>query len=184
MTATLWDGRYITLSNSSIAENSAGASVGTLSATDSDSGDTATFSIVTDNSGIFEISDTTLKLKSGLSTNYEGISSYNVTLRVTDSAAASYDEVMTVTVTNVSEAATDMALSANSIAENSQGAMVGTLSSSGDPDSGDSASYSMVTDSSGLFEISGAVLKLKSASAADYEQAANLFASERFKRPV
>nr|CRH04297.1 protein of unknown function [Candidatus Magnetococcus massalia] len=93
----------ITLSSSSVTENEEGATVGTLSATDSDSGDTATFSILTDSSGLFEIEGTTLKLQSGSSADYESSSSYSLQLQVVDSAGESYSESLTITVTDVDE---------------------------------------------------------------------------------
>ncbi|MEO5328871.1 MAG: DUF4347 domain-containing protein [Magnetococcus sp. THC-1_WYH] len=89
----------ISLSSHEVAAGTAGATVGTLSARDTDSGDTATFSMITDASGLFEISGTTLKIKDGASVNYDSASSsYDVTIRLTDSGALTYDETLTIDV--------------------------------------------------------------------------------------
>nr|CRH07569.1 Protein of unknown function. Containing four cadherin domains and two bacterial pre-peptidase C-terminal domains [Candidatus Magnetococcus massalia] len=290
----------ISLSNNSVDEGSSGASIGTLSATDSDSGDSHSFSIVSDSSGLFTISNTTLKLASGSSADYETATSHSLTLRVTDSAGSTYDEIFTISINDISEiksdvsegnddlpnsastsgyitigssvtgtigysndadayaidltagttyqvdvegadtnkgtlanptlngiynssgiyqsgswdgnsgtgynaqetftpsssgtyyisvgswatgtytvsiaedagnsSPTDINLNNSSVSENNPGATIGTLSAT-DPDSNDSHTFSIVTDSSGLFEISGTTLRLKSGSSADYETA-------------
>jgi VCBS repeat-containing protein len=97
----------IALSNSSVAENAgANAVVGTLSATDADTGDTFTFSLpagVGDNAA-FNISGT--QLRANASFDFETQSSYSATVRVTDQVGQTFDKLFTVTVTNVNEAPT------------------------------------------------------------------------------
>ena len=95
----------LTLSASSVAENSAGATIGTLSATDTD-GDTLSYSLASggDNNS-FEISGTTLKLKDSVSANYEANNVYDLTITVTD-GTTSQSISQEVTVTNVNEANT------------------------------------------------------------------------------
>ena len=93
----------IALSANTIPENTPGATVGTLSATDPDTGDTVTFSIIGDDSGLFEISGTTLKLKSGSKSDFETASSHSVAIRVTDSGGATYDQTFTVNISDRSE---------------------------------------------------------------------------------
>jgi mRNA-degrading endonuclease HigB of HigAB toxin-antitoxin module/uncharacterized protein YbjQ (UPF0145 family) len=164
----------IALDSTSVAENGgANATVGTLSSTDVDSGDSATYTLVsgtgdTDN-GSFNISGTSLRLTS--SADYETKSSYSIRVRVTDGSGATYEESFTITVTNVNDAPTDIALSSTTVAENAGvNAVVGTLSST-DEDSGDSATYTLVSGTgdtdNGSFNISGTSLRLT--SSADYE---------------
>ena len=58
----------IALDNLSVDENADGATVGTLSTTDVDAGDTATYAVSDDR---FEVVDGDLKLKDGVSLNHE-----------------------------------------------------------------------------------------------------------------
>ncbi len=155
----------IALSATSIAENAeANASVGTLSATDPDAGATFTFSLVsgtgsTDN-GSFNISGASLRANASF--DFETKASYSVRVQVSD-GTFNYVEVFMITVTNVNEAPTDIALSATSIAENSgANATVGTLSAT-DPDAGTTLTFTLVTGSgstnNGSFNISGTSLR-------------------------
>ena len=93
----------ITLSADTISENSAGETVGTLSAREVDTGDTATFTITGDDSGLFEISGSALKLKSGSHADFETASSHDLSIRVKDSGNATYDKTFTVSVRDVNE---------------------------------------------------------------------------------
>jgi hypothetical protein len=83
------------LSASSLAENAgANAVVGTLSATDADAGDTATFTLVsgvgsTDNAA-FDISGTTLRANASF--DFETKSSFSIRVRVTDSVGATFEQ--------------------------------------------------------------------------------------------
>ena len=158
----------ISLSNTSVAENSEGAVVASLTASDVDASDTATFSIAEDNSGAFEIVSDQLKLKDGVSLNHEGQDSYEVTIEVTDSEGASYTETVTIDVADVNEGPTDISLSNTSVAENSEGAVVASLTAS-DIDAGDTETFSIADDSSGVFEIVGDQLKLKDGISLDHE---------------
>ena len=64
------------LSASKVAENAAGAVIGTLSVTDPDAGDKQSFSV---SDSRFEVVNNQLKLKSGVSLDYEQGSSVSVT---------------------------------------------------------------------------------------------------------
>jgi hypothetical protein len=94
------------LSNSTVAENqSAGTTVGTLSTTDPDVGDTFTYSLVagtgsTDNSS-FVVSGSTLETAAAF--NYEVKNSYSIRVRTTDAGGLWYEQTFTLTVTNVNE---------------------------------------------------------------------------------
>jgi hypothetical protein len=136
------------LSSDSLAENNAAnATIGTLSATDPDVGATFTFSLATgtgdtDNAS-FSIVGNTLKITP--SANFEAKSSYSILVRVTDQDGLTFDKPFTITITNVNEAPTDIALSLASIAENNAAnATVGTLSAS-DPDASSTFTYALVS---------------------------------------
>ncbi|WP_425409694.1 cadherin domain-containing protein [Hyphococcus sp.] len=88
-------------------ENADGAIVATLSATDPDAGDTATFAIADDASGLFEVAGNQLKVKDGSALDHEAQSSYDVTLEVTDSGGNIYTETVTINVADVNEAPVD-----------------------------------------------------------------------------
>ncbi|MHA7872123.1 MAG: cadherin domain-containing protein, partial [Hyphococcus sp.] len=116
----------IALSGDTVDENHAGATVATLSASDPDAGDTATFSLADDPSGLFEVIGNELKLKDGASLDHEAQDAYELTLSVEDSAGNVYAETVTVNVADVNEApvdfmltpgATDAALSLNQMGD-------------------------------------------------------------------
>ena len=95
----------IGLSNTSIAENSAnGTVVGALSRTDADIGlgDTAAYSMLDDAGGRFAISGGNVVVADGSLLDYETATSHSITLRVTDAHGASFDETMTIDVTDLS----------------------------------------------------------------------------------
>ena len=72
----------ITLSNASVPENWAGAVVGTLATVDVDPGESHLYSLTNDPTGKFEIVGDTLKLKDGISLDYETMSDPHVTLTI------------------------------------------------------------------------------------------------------
>jgi ELWxxDGT repeat protein len=159
----------IVSSSTSIAENDvANATVGTLSTTDPDEGDSFTYSLVsgtgdTDNAA-FNILGSTLRATSGF--DFETKNSYSVRIRSTDQGGLFTEKIFTITVTNVNETPTDIALSANSIAENAgANATVGTLSTT-DPDASNSFTYSLVSGTGDAdntaFNISGNTLRATS----------------------
>jgi murein DD-endopeptidase MepM/ murein hydrolase activator NlpD len=97
------------LSTNRIAENkSIGTTVGVLSSTDVDSGETFTYTLVsgtgsTDNNS-FSISGNTLKTTKKF--NYEVKNSYSIRIRTTDSKGLYFEKVFKISVTNVNEAPT------------------------------------------------------------------------------
>lgn len=97
----------IGLSAASIAENNAAnATVGTLTATDGDAGDTHTFTLVTgtgdtDNAS-FTINSNALRLTP--SADFETKSSYSVRIRADDGHTGVIEKAFTITITNVNEA--------------------------------------------------------------------------------
>ena len=80
----------VALSSSTVAENAAGATIGTLNATDPE-GNSITYSVDSSNDGDkFEIiNGTTLKLKDTVSADYEAATSYSVTVNASDSNSQS-----------------------------------------------------------------------------------------------
>lgn len=88
----------ITLSANSVSENAIAAEVGTLTATDSDSGDTFTFSTSDER---FEISGTSLKLKADTSIDFEKETSVTVKVSVSDSANNTFEKDLTIEVTDL-----------------------------------------------------------------------------------
>ena len=137
----------LALTASSIAENNAAnATVGTLSTTDVDAGDTFTYTLVsgtgdTDNAS-FSISGDALQLTP--SADYETKNSYAVRVRTTDAGGLFYEDTFSITVNNLNETATDITLTPSSIQENNAaGAAVGTLAAT-DPDAGDTFTFTLV----------------------------------------
>ncbi|MEH6645905.1 Ig-like domain-containing protein [Sulfitobacter sp.] len=113
----------------------------------------------------FEIRGTQLYFI-GASPDFETLSSYDVEVRVNDGVNPSATALLTLAVTDVNEAPTDITLSAASVAENADGAVIGTLAGV-DPDAGDSFSFT-VNDS--RFEVDGSgQLKLTTGSTLDFE---------------
>ncbi len=159
-TALTWTGK-------SVAENAAGAVAGTLWVADVDAGDVQSFKV---SDSRFEVVNNQLKLKSGVSLDFEQGASVNVTVTATDKAGHQIQQTFGVSVTNVNEAQTGMTLSASKVAENAAGAVIGSLSVS-DPDAGDSQSFK-VSDS--RFEVVNNQLKLKSGVSLDFEQGASV----------
>ena len=157
----------ITLTPSSLAENNAaGATVGSLSATDVDAGQTHSFSLVagtgdTDN-GSFSITGASLKI--GVVADYESKSSYSIRVQADDGSGGLVQKTLTVSVTNANDAPTNITLSSSSILENNTaGAAVGSLSAT-DVDAGQTHSFSLVVGTgdtdNGSFSISGSSLKI------------------------
>ncbi|MFN6108242.1 MAG: SdrD B-like domain-containing protein, partial [Planctomycetaceae bacterium] len=156
----------IALSATAIDENLAtGTSIGSLSATDPDAGETFSYSLIAGDVTPFSISGNTLKTNA--SYNFESQSSYGVTIRVTDAGGLSFDKAFTISVLDANEAPTDIALSGNTVIENLvAGTVVGDLGSS-DPDAGDSFSYSLVAGDTSDFQIVGT--ELQSNASFDFE---------------
>ncbi len=107
----------ITLSNASVPEDSpVGTVVGTLGAADADAGDTFTFALVsgtgsTDNAR-FTLNGTALQLATV--PDFETQSSYSIRLRVTDSGGGTFEEVLTVQVSDVQEPVNEIVIAGSS----------------------------------------------------------------------
>ena len=160
----------IQFSDNSVDENADGAVVAQLTAVDPDDGDTASFAITDDSSGLFEIVGNEVKVKDGVSLDHETNDSYDLTIEVTDSGGNTYSETVTINVADINEGPTDIEFSNTSVDENAEGAVVAQLSTV-DQDESDTASYVITEDDSGLFEIVGNELKVKDGASLDFETA-------------
>lgn len=164
----------ILLSASSIPENAApNASIGEFSATDSDVGDTFTFTLVagtgdTDNAA-FNIAGNTLRATASL--DFETKSAYSIRVRATDAGGLTTEKSFVISVLNVNETPVDISINTNAIDENAgANAVVGGLSTI-DPDSGNTFSYTLAngtgdTDNA-AFNIDGS--NLRASSSFDFE---------------
>jgi len=160
----------ITISGNSIVENSAGFAVGTITVTDPDAGDSHTLTVSGTDANLFEIASDQLKLRSGVSADYENKSSYSVTVKATDSGGLSKSQDFTIDVTDVYEAPpTAINLSNATVAEHYYGQIVGTLSVT-DADSESGHSFILSGDDKSYFEITDYQLKLKSSWSTDFER--------------
>ena len=158
----------LSLSASSVAENSSGTDVGILSSTDEDTDDTFTYALSGTDQDFFELSGTTLKLKDASSANFETKSSYDITITTTDAGGLLKAQDLTVNVTDVNESPTDLGLSATAVAENTAGVEIGTISTS-DPDADDTFTYTLSGDDADSFEVSGSSLKFKDSVSPNFE---------------
>jgi hypothetical protein len=137
----------ITLSNATLAENTApSAIIGMLTATDPDANNVFTFTLVAgtgaDDNALFEIGGNQLRARNGL--NFEEQPNRAVRIRVTDQGGKFFEKAFTLTITNVQEAPTNVALSNSTLAENlPANTVVGTFASV-DQDVGDTHTYSLV----------------------------------------
>jgi VCBS repeat-containing protein len=148
-----------------------------VTGTDPDARDTKTYSLTDTAGGRFAIDSATgqLTVADGSLLNYESATSHSVTVRVTDSGGLAYDETFAINVTNVNEGPTDLALSANTVAENATtGTVVGTVSGT-DPDVGDTKTYSLTDTAGGRFAIDATTgqLTVANGSLLNYEAGAS-----------
>jgi formylglycine-generating enzyme required for sulfatase activity len=165
----------IGLSATSINENAgANAVVGALSTTDPDVSSTFTYTLVagvgdTDNTAFNIVGN---QLRATASLNFETKSSYSIRVRSADGGSLSTEKALTITVTNVNEAPTDIGLSATSINENAgANAVIGVFTTT-DPDAGNTFAYTLVTGSgdtdNAIFNISGN--QLRATASLDFEK--------------
>jgi hypothetical protein len=155
----------ISLSNTNVTENQPTATtVGTLSTTDPDAGNTFTYTLVSgagdsDNASFTNAGST---LQTVASFDYETQNSYSIRLRTTDQGGLFTEKAFTISVVDTNDAPVDIALSTNAVAENQpSGTAVGTFTST-DVDSG-VFSYTLVggagSTDNGSFTIIGDTLQ-------------------------
>ena len=134
-----------------------GTTVATLSTVDADASNSFSYSITSDPSGFFEISGNQIQVKAGANIDYETATSHNVTVQVDDGNGNTYSEVISLSVNDLNEAPTDIDFTAAGTVL--AGSAAGTVSSN-DPDSGDTITYTLLDDASGMFSINGSTGQL------------------------
>jgi gliding motility-associated-like protein len=138
----------IILSATTVNENNtAGTAIVDLAATDVNIGEVFTYTLVSGTGDAentsFTISGSSLRAVNGF--DFETKTTYSLRLKVTDKGGLSFEKEFTITVADVNEAPTALALSNTSVLENAaSGTTVGTLAGT-DADAGDSHTYSLVT---------------------------------------
>jgi len=152
----------IDLSTASIDENNAiGAVIGSFSTTDVDAGDSHTYTLVSGtgdaDNGSFTISGNNLEASEVF--DFETKSSYSIRVQTDDGNGGAFQDEFTITINDVNEAPSSIALNTTSIDENNAaGAVIGSFSTT-DVDAGDSHTYTLVSGTgdadNGSFDISG-----------------------------
>ncbi len=138
----------VTASSNSIPENlPSNSTVAVLDAVDPDVGDTHTYTLITGtgstNNNLFTIQGSNLRAIAPF--DFETAILLSIRVRTVDSQSQAYEEVIVLTVSNVNEAPTNLAMAANTTSENqSIGTMVSSISST-DVDAGDSHTYTLVS---------------------------------------
>ncbi len=168
----------INLSNSSVAENQpANTTVGTLSTTDPDAGESFTYALVSNgiacpgavDNASFSITGSTLKTAATF--DYETKNSYTICVRSYDHVGMSFDKQFTISVTNVNEAPVVNAATFSLNENSANGTAVGTVTFS-DPDNGQSGSFSIISgNTGGAFAInaSSGQITVNNSAALNYE---------------
>ncbi|MCW5589084.1 MAG: cadherin repeat domain-containing protein, partial [Legionellales bacterium] len=151
--------------------NNSGNVIGIFSNNDPDTSDTFVYSLVagagaTDNSAFQIVGN---QLRSNQSFNYEAKNSYSIRVQVNDNDGHSYQKIMTIHINDVNEAATDLALSHDAIAENASiGSTIGTFSNN-DPDSGNTFIYTLVAGAGGADNASFSIVNNQLVTNANYD---------------
>lgn len=172
----------ISLSATAVSENvAANTTIGTLSTTDSDVGDTFTYTLVsgtgdTDNAS-FIIDGDALKLT--LSPNYETKSSYALRIETKDAAGATFSKAFTVTVTDLNEEPTITSGASANFAENASGTAY--TAAALDPDAGTTLTWSITGGADNAkFTVNASTGALAFVSSPDYESPADADGSNTY----
>jgi hypothetical protein len=146
----------ISLSANKVDENLPNAVVGVLTATDANLGDRFTFTLTDSAGGTFAIDGSNLVVANGVLLDFETRKTYPISVRVTDAGGLTFDKNFTITVKNVDEAPTVIALSNAQINENQLvGTTIGTFTTT-DPDAPQTAqtfTYSLLAGDTSAFMI-------------------------------
>lgn len=164
----------------SVVENSTlGTTVGFATSTDSDAGDTRNYSILSGNiNGAFGINAGSgeIVVLNPAALDFETITTFSLTVEVSDAVGATSTAIITINVTNISDnsisAISDINATGEVIAENSSnGTFVGITTLATDADVADSISYSLTDDAGGRFAIDSVtgVVTVANGAALDYE---------------
>lgn len=155
----------ISLNNSSVNENAPGAEVGGLSVDDPDTGMTPTFTV---SDPRFEVVAGKLRLKQGVSLNYEASSQITLNVTATDSGTppSSFTQAFTIDVNDLNEPPLTILF----VNENSSGEVLANLLAD-DPDANSATVFSVSDD---RFEVIDNRLKLKDSMSLDFESEPSL----------
>ena len=170
VTASLQNGPYSLVENSAI-----NTVVGSVAARDPDAADILSYSI-TGGTGAsyFAVNSATgqITLTNAAAANYELATSYTLNMRVQDIAGLFDTVTVTINITDANDAPTAIALSGNTVMENSSiGTLIGALLST-DEDVADTHTYSLVSNPGNKFTIVGNEIRV--AGSIDYEQTQNI----------
>ncbi|WP_167015342.1 cadherin domain-containing protein [Chitinophaga sp. Cy-1792] len=162
----------LALSNNKIDELlPLGSTVGTLSATDPDAGDTFTYTIVGGaDANSFKIVNNVLQTNAVL--NYQQQQTYEVRIRVTDRGGLYFEQTFTIQLLPVNQAPTDVQLSNTQVEDQSPAnTVVGKLTAT-DPDANETFTYTLSGTDAGKFKVvlSGSDYYLQTVSAVDMQQ--------------
>lgn len=128
----------LTLSNASIAENQpANTEIGTFDATDPDSGEAFTYSLVSgagsvDNAAFLIMGD---RLLAAAPLDFESKASYSIRVRVTDAGGLSVEDTLTINVTNQADPPIIELTAGGSTLPNGKGGLIDTGAKVSDQDS-------------------------------------------------
>ena len=137
-----------------------GQLVGTVTASDVDAGDTASYELTDDAQGRFFIdSSGNVRVLDSNRLDYESQVSHDITVKVTDAAGATFSKIFSITLNDADEfdvsVPTDADAAADAVSENCVvGTSVGVTAHAFDADAtNNSVTYSLTDDSAGLFQI-------------------------------
>ncbi|MCA9062796.1 MAG: DUF4347 domain-containing protein, partial [Planctomycetaceae bacterium] len=157
-----------------IASTNPDAVIGQFTATDPDPNETFTYEIIAADTTDFELIGNLLAVKNGAVFDPINDPPRNITVRVTDSVGNTYDEIFTINPTPVNQTPTSLTFTPSVTAENAaNGTVVGTAIG-GDPDIGDTLTYSLIFDAGGRFAIDSNTgeVTVANASLLDFDSAA------------
>lgn len=152
----------VTIDRDEVYENYENARVGFLTTSDPDAGGSHTYT-VDDNR--FTVDGNELKLRSGVTLDFEAESTISLIVTSTDQGNLSVNQSFTISVVDRNDAPTNMTLVGGGIDENVVGAVAGTLVVD-DPDV--TAMHTFTVDDT-RFEIVGHTVGLKAGNAIDHE---------------
>ncbi|NIB42091.1 DUF4214 domain-containing protein [Pseudomaricurvus alkylphenolicus] len=152
----------IQLGGNTVEENSDAATVGSIDVIDPDAEDLHTYSVSDDR---FEVVDGALKLKAGVSLDFESEPLIDISVTATDSGALSLERALELEVLNTNEAPTDIQVSNLTLNENDTAATIGSVSVS-DPDANDTHTF-LISDE--RFSILDGQVRLADGQSLDFE---------------
>ncbi len=149
-----------------VNENVVAATVANLSLVDPDAGDSVTYTLSGADANLFKVDGADLRLKDGVSLDYEQAATRTVTVTATDAGGLSSTKTITIDVADVNEAPVITSAAAFNVAEN--GTAVATLAAT-DPDAGATRSWSISGTDASLFQIDAQTGALSFKAAPNFE---------------